>query len=108
MYLRALEIDLTSAQAKSALAALPPFPPKREDFGTGQVLRSSSTAKNYKVLEVKKGGFGAVYIVSDCADERQLCALKTFQARYLWSDEDRQRFEREALTWVMLITILTS
>ncbi len=98
-YFRALEIDLTSKEAQSALAALPPPPPRREDFQVGQVVRGKSTGNTYKVHDVKKGGFGAVYIADR---EGTLDALKTFQARYLWSDEDRQRFEREALTWVML------
>jgi serine/threonine protein kinase/predicted TPR repeat methyltransferase len=100
-YLRALEIDLTCAEARSALVALPPPPPGREDFEVGQVLRSSTATGSYKVLEVKKGGFGAVYIARK-EDSGTRYALKTFQARYLWSDEDRERFEREALTWVML------
>jgi serine/threonine protein kinase len=67
----------------------------------GQVLHSSTTGHTYEVLEVKKGGFGAVYIVRK-EDSGELYAPKTFQARYLWSDEDRERFEREAITWVML------
>ena len=100
-YLRALEIDPTRAEARSALAALPPPPPAREDFQAGQVLYSSTTGAAYDVLEVKKGGFGAVYIARK-EDRGTRYALKTFQARYLWSDEDRERFEREALTWVML------
>jgi len=100
-YLRALEIDPTRAEARSALAALPPPPPAREDFQAGQVLYSSTTGAAYDVLEVKKGGFGAVYIVRH-EKSGGLRALKTFQARYLWSDEDRERFEREAITWVML------
>ncbi len=101
-YLQALEMDLTSADAQSALAALPPPPPRREDFQVGQVLHSTTTRSAFRVLEVKMGGFGAVYIVKDSEHEDQTYALKTFQARYLWSDEDRERFEREALTWVML------
>jgi serine/threonine protein kinase len=41
-----------------------------------------------------------VYIV-DGPNGSQL-AFKTFNTRYLWSDEDRARFEREAATWVRL------
>jgi tetratricopeptide (TPR) repeat protein len=100
-YERALEVDLTCAEARSVLAALPPPPPTREDFRVGQVLRGNTTGSVYKVLDVRKGGFGAVYIVrSETSGDTY--ALKTFQARYLWSDEDRERFEREAITWVML------
>jgi tetratricopeptide (TPR) repeat protein len=100
-YQRALELDLTCAEARSALATLPPPPPTREDFQVGQVLRSGTAQATYRVLEVKKGGFGAVYIVQ-MGESGARCALKTFQARYLWSDDDRERFEREAVTWVML------
>ena len=53
------------------------------------------------VLEAKKGGFGAVYIVEDWKSHER-SAFKTFQASYLWSDEDRKRFEREAVNWIML------
>jgi tetratricopeptide (TPR) repeat protein len=98
---RALENDATCAEARSALAALPAPPPERKDFQVGQTLRSSTSGSTYKVLEVKKGGFGAVYVVQR-EESGGLYALKTFQARYLWSDEDRERFEREAVTWVML------
>jgi len=96
-----MHIDASSAEARAALAALPPSPPAREDFEVGQTLRSSTGTREYKVLEVKKGGFGAVYVARS---ERSgiTYALKTFQARYLWSDADRERFEREAVTWVML------
>ena len=75
--------------------------PGRGDFQVGQVLRSSTTGRTFEVLGMKKGGFGAVYVVRE-ENYAELCVLKTFQARYLWSDEDRERFEREAITWVML------
>jgi tetratricopeptide (TPR) repeat protein len=75
--------------------------PGREDFQVGDLLRSATTTKRYTVLGVKTGGYGAVYIVRDEGDGRPY-ALKTFQAQYLWRDEDRERFEREAITWVML------
>ncbi len=97
--LRALELDCENAGAQSVLAALPPPPPPRKDFEVGQVLRGETTDMRFEVLEVKKGGFGAVYIARQ---QDTVWALKTFQGRYLWSDDDRQRFEREAVTWVML------
>lgn len=97
--LRALELDPENAAARSVLAGLPPPPPQRNDFEVGQVLRGETTSLCFEVLNVRKGGFGAVYIVRQ---QESLWVLKTFQARYLWSDEDRQRFEREAVTWVML------
>ena len=101
-YEGALELDPAGAEAPSALAALPPPPPPgREDFQVGRVLQSSTTARTYEVLGVKKGGFGVVYVARR-EDSGTVYALKTFQARYLWSDEDRERFEREAVAWVML------
>lgn len=77
-------------------------PPAREDFRVGQILRVQDEDNwTLRVLDVRKGGFGVVYVVLD--DRRSArWALKTFQSRLLWSDEDRKRFEREALTWLML------
>ena len=100
-YLRALHVEPTSAEARAGLAGLPPPPATRKDFDVGQVLRGSETANVYRVLQAKKGGFGAVCVVEDQSDH-SLRVLKTFQGKYLWSDDDRERFEREALTWVML------
>jgi tetratricopeptide (TPR) repeat protein len=54
-----------------------------------------------RVSSVRKGGFGTVYVVEDLENQNQW-ALKTFQSKYLWRDEDRERFMREALTWVSL------
>ena len=98
-YLRAMHIEPRAAEARQALLALPPLPPGREDFRIGQVI-SSRGNRGYEILEIKKGGFGIVYIVIDRRGQHY--ALKTFQAQYLWSDEDRERFEREALTWIKL------
>jgi tetratricopeptide (TPR) repeat protein len=97
-YLRAVHLDPRAAQARQALLALPPLPPACEDFRIGQVLSDGQT--EYKIKEIRKGGFGIIYIVTD--DRSQPYALKTFQAQYLWIDEDRERFEREVLTWIKL------
>jgi len=97
-YLRAVHLEPRAAEARRALLALPPLPPAREDFRIGQVLSAGYT--EYKIIEIKKGGFGIVYIVTDLRS--QPYALKTFQAQYLWIDEDRERFEREVLTWIKL------
>lgn len=70
-----------------------------EDFVVGRMLRSQLRSVTYEVVDVKAGGFGVVYIVKM---DRDLFALKTFQARYLWKQEDRERFDREATTWVLL------
>jgi serine/threonine protein kinase len=100
-YLRASNIDPNSPEVRFALLALPPLPPERQDFQVKQALHVDGTATSFVVLEVKKGGFGTVYIVVS-AKSRKFYALKTFQSKFLWSDEDRQRFEREALTWIQL------
>jgi len=99
--LRALQLQPDSAEAAITLSTLPPRPPMREDFAIGAELRSNSRSNvTYRILEVRKGGFGAVYIASTL--DGKMCALKTLQSRYLWSDEDRARFEREALIWIEL------
>lgn len=97
-YLRAVHLGPRAAEARHALLALPPLPPIAEDFRIGQVLNAGHT--EYNIIEIKKGGFGIVYIVTDHRGQRY--ALKTFQAQYLWSDGDRERFEREVLTWIRL------
>jgi len=101
VFLRALNLNPTSEKIRSTLLALPPLPPGRGDFKLNQLLRVSNMELAFFVDEIKKGGFGAVYIVNELlGDERW--AIKTFQAKFLWSDEDHKRFEREALNWIML------
>ncbi len=100
-YLRALDLNPNLSEVKNALLTLPPLPPTREDFHVGQRLKADKPSMTFTVLEVRKGGFGTVYVVIE-EEFKARWALKTFQARYLWSDEDRKRFEREALTWLML------
>jgi len=100
-YLRALNLNPNLSEVKNALLALPPLPPTRKDFHAEQRIKVDGQSMRFRVLEVRRGGFGAVYVVIDEQFETRW-ALKTFQARYLWTDEDRKRFEREALTWLML------
>jgi len=75
-------------------------PPRRE-HRKGELI-----GKDYRVLEIHKGGMGLVYIVEDLRSrERGIVlrlALKTFQDRFLWDAEALARFEREAITWVGL------
>jgi tetratricopeptide (TPR) repeat protein len=99
-YERALACDPGLRPARSGLAALPRPPGYREDFKEGQLLRSNASGKAYWVLERRQGLNGMVYVVHD--EREVLLALKTFQSRYLWRDEDRQRFEQEAWLWVRL------
>ncbi len=87
--------------AASAMDALPPPPPSCDDFEPRQTLRSHVTDNTYTVLSVTGGAYGSVYIVQDERDG-ETYALKTFQAGYLWKDQDRERFRREAATWLLL------
>jgi tetratricopeptide (TPR) repeat protein len=90
-----------AARASTALRALPPPPVARDNFRVGQRLQSMRQ-REYEVLEVRVGGFGVVYIVCTVGKPNTRRALKTFNASYLWRDEDRRRFEREAATWISL------
>src|SRR5208282_5893455 len=65
-YLRAVHLQPRAAEARQALLALPPLPPAREDFRIGEVLSAGYT--DYKIVEIKKGGFGIVYIATDNKD----------------------------------------
>ncbi len=89
------EIDLETG-------ALPSPPPERDNFKKDQVLYSSLTGNRWTVVaEPMLGGLGAVYKVRD-HDDTRIYALKTFQSRFIWSDDDRRRFEREAALWMKL------
>ncbi|MFD2396331.1 protein kinase [Prauserella oleivorans] len=99
-YRRALDLDETHRTALNGLRTLPPEPPGRANFAVGQRLHSARDG-TWTVREVKQGGFGVVYLV-ERAGGAGMRAVKTFDARLLWSDEDRHRFEREAATWLAL------
>ncbi|MFW6695702.1 tetratricopeptide repeat protein [Streptomyces sp. MAR4 CNX-425] len=75
--------------------------PGRENFRVGQRLASQRHIGHWTVLDVRRGGFGVVYVVRS-SDTGGRKVLKTYDTRLLWSDADRARFEREALTWVRL------
>ena len=63
--------------------------------------RGDRIGGRYQVHEVLRGGMGEVYLCLD-QQEHEPCALKTFQQRYQIGQEIRQRFEREAYTWILL------
>src|SRR6266851_188897 len=100
-HLRALNLNPNSPEVRSALLALPPLPPEREDFEVDRPLHVDGMPMSFVIAEVKKGGFGTVYVVAS-VNSGKLWALKTFQSKFLWNDEDRKRFEREAATWIQL------
>lgn len=104
-YGRALELDPGCAGALSGMGMLPPPPPQRANFTVGQeVLSARATTRGalnrYTVCQTRHGGFGVVYIVRDTAGDT--LAIKSLDARFLWSDDDRSRFQREAVTWISL------
>lgn len=56
----------------------------------------------YKVLEVRRGGMGEVYIcelVTKQGEKAVRCALKTFQRRLFFDRATRQAFLREVIVW---------
>ena len=55
----------------------------------------------YEIDQILRGGMGVVYICYD-HEERVPLALKTFQDSFLQSQDIRDRFIREAETWVGL------
>ncbi len=113
-YVRALNVNPASSEVRRVLLSLPPLPPGRNEFPINQLVHAPELELAFWVLEVKKGGFGAVYVVEEWPGglpafnehgqfvDADRSALKTLQARFLWSDEDRERFERECLHWIML------
>ncbi|WP_181789050.1 tetratricopeptide repeat protein, partial [Streptomyces phytophilus] len=100
-YARALAVDPSYAAAAAGLDAMDRGRQERENFQVGQRLASQRHIGHWTVLDVRRGGFGVVYVVR-ASDTGARKVLKTYDTRLLWSDEDRARFEREALTWVRL------
>ncbi|MBI3670180.1 MAG: tetratricopeptide repeat protein [Acidobacteria bacterium] len=112
-YIRALNLDPQSSKVRRVLLSLPPLPPGRDEFRINELVHAPDLELAFWVLDVKKGGFGAIYVVEEWPgglpaiteggeSDGEPSALKALQARYLWSDEDRGRFERECLHWIML------
>ncbi|GAB3408863.1 tetratricopeptide repeat protein [Flindersiella endophytica] len=100
-YAQALAVDPFCSAAADGLRSLHSGQERRRNFRVGQRLASGRDVEAWTVLEVRQGGFGVVYVARS-GDTGKRKVLKTFDARLLWSDEDRIRFEREALTWVRL------
>lgn len=60
--------------------------------------------KIYQVLGGEgKSGMGIVYVCFD-PEQKSVLALKTFQDKYLLSKEIKERFKKEALSWIKLGT----
>jgi tetratricopeptide (TPR) repeat protein len=103
---RALELAPGHAGARAGWRDLPPEPPRRANFVVGQRVDSGRGSAaggilRFDIRQIRRGGFGVVYLVQDVDTGRNV-ALKSFDARLLWSDDDRARFVREATTWINL------
>ena len=55
----------------------------------------------YEIINIKMGGMGIVYLCYD-SEEGLPLAIKTFHERFLFDEDARDRFTREALIWVEL------
>jgi tetratricopeptide (TPR) repeat protein len=55
----------------------------------------------YEIYQIVAGGMGIIYVCYD-HESKTPCVLKTFQDRYLFSEETQKLFEREALIWTEL------
>jgi serine/threonine protein kinase len=62
---------------------------------------SDKIAGRFEILKILKGGIGLVYICVDHV-ERQIIALKTFQAQYFFDEIQIKKFNDEALLWISL------
>ncbi|TDC91970.1 serine/threonine-protein kinase [Actinomadura sp. 7K507] len=100
-YAHALSVEPSCSGAEAGLRGMLPGQQGRENFRVGQRLGSGRHIGHWTVLEVLRGGFGVVYVVR-ASDTGERKVLKTYDTRLLWSEADRTRFEREALTWVRL------
>ncbi|MDO8727099.1 MAG: tetratricopeptide repeat protein [Candidatus Methanoperedens sp.] len=69
---------------------------EQERWQIGDIIEN-----RYEIHDIKRGGFGIVYICYDHEYKMPL-AIKTFQARFLHSQKARDDFTRESLTWIKL------
>ena len=74
---------------------------RRERYTSDRWQVGDRIANRYEIYQILGGGMGIVYICYD-HESRTPCALKTFQGRYLFSEEAQKLFEREALIWTEL------
>jgi tetratricopeptide (TPR) repeat protein len=56
----------------------------------------------YEIIDIKQGGMGIVYIVSDHDWSDRNYAAKTFQDKFIWDEDAIKRFIAEADTWIAL------
>jgi tetratricopeptide (TPR) repeat protein len=80
--------------------------PKNNKIMTSPVIQpwqiGYKILNRYEIMDIKKGGMGVVYIVSDHDWNGRIYAAKTFQDKYIWNEEAIQRFLAEAEAWISL------
>ncbi len=97
--LKELKGNYTKVEAVTKSDNLEGFHPiesVKAEFKVGDEL-----LKKYKIIDIKKGGMGLVYISVD-KKTNNLVAIKTFQKQFLQNDRVVDAFLREAETWVNL------
>ena len=78
--------------------------PKNWRGGMGRMRKTQIAdriGRQYEVRRILEGGMGIVYVCLDL-ESRNVFALKTFQDKYLTSNEMKGNFRREALAWIHL------
>ncbi|GAA1890984.1 protein kinase domain-containing protein [Actinomadura bangladeshensis] len=91
----------TCAEAKRALADIPPRPEQPIEFEVGDVIHAGT--HRYHVTGVRVGGFSVVYLADlEEAGNRSKVALKTFRGQTGWNRHDRERLSHEATAWLRL------
>ncbi len=86
------------------MGLLDPF--RRKEEGTkGEAderwQKDDKIENRYEIHKIKRGGFGIVYLCYD-NENKEPVAIKTFQAKYMYSRKARDDFKGEALRWINL------
>ena len=71
-------------------------PSSKEEWNIGYKIQN-----RFEIRDIKEGGMGIVYIAYDPL-WKQYFAIKTFKKEYLWDENAKNRFMREAETWINL------
>ena len=72
------------------------LPPRSAD------ARHMGVLGDYRILEIRRGGMGEVYICTNPDAEESALALKTFQKRLFFHPAARHAFVREVAIWLRL------
>jgi len=74
----------------------------RPGIDAGPSKGTSFLGDRYRVLEVRRGGMGEVFICTPADDEELELALKSFQKRLFFDRSSRDAFVREVAVWTRL------